>query len=201
MIAPNTSNAPEARRWHPQRAHALKWLVIAAGTLLGGCSYIIIQVPDARPVTGRLECDAYVVPTVDAAFAAGLGYGLIESGSITQNFGGGFALLAATAIEVASAVHGYRADARCRRLSRESDAEDRAGTDPRPAEPADKLERQRALARDRAWAITQAAEQSARVGDCPTVARLDQEVRELDAEFHATVFARDAGIRRCLTQP
>lgn len=53
--------------------------------------------------------------------------------------------------------------------------------------------------RDEAWQLTKQAQTAARAGDCATVMELDVRVRELDLELHATAFARDVAIARCLT--
>lgn len=52
--------------------------------------------------------------------------------------------------------------------------------------------------RERAVFLTKQAAAAARAGDCDTVSVRESEVRELDAEVHATVFARDIAIKRCL---
>jgi hypothetical protein len=72
-----------------------------------------------------------------------------------------------------------------------------------PQEPAQEPARNAAKAlpeprRERAWSLTKLAAEAARAGDCDAVSVRDSEVYELDAEFHATVFARDAAIKGCL---
>ncbi|HUS33333.1 MAG TPA: hypothetical protein VMZ53_32745 [Kofleriaceae bacterium] len=52
--------------------------------------------------------------------------------------------------------------------------------------------------RAEAWALTKQAQDAARAGDCTTVATLDAQVAQIDASFHAVVFARDVAIARCL---
>jgi len=51
---------------------------------------------------------------------------------------------------------------------------------------------------ERAWALTKAARAAQLAHDCVRVIALDREVRASDPEFHATVFARDVAIQRCL---
>ena len=53
-------------------------------------------------------------------------------------------------------------------------------------------------AREDAWAITKHAAAAARAGDCMTVIADEDVVREIDAEFHATIFVRDVAIAGCL---
>jgi len=65
-------------------------------------------------------------------------------------------------------------------------------TPPPPPDP-------RLATRERAWQLTKQAAAAARGGDCGTVARLDVEVRSLDAEVHDVVFARDVAIAACLS--
>jgi hypothetical protein len=54
------------------------------------------------------------------------------------------------------------------------------------------------FARESAWSVTKRAAAAARAADCATVKAADARVRELDADFHATVFVRDVAIARCL---
>lgn len=56
----------------------------------------------------------------------------------------------------------------------------------------------RAAARAEAGTRWKRAAAAARADDCTTVRELDPQIRELDAELHAVVFARDAAIARCL---
>jgi hypothetical protein len=46
--------------------------------------------------------------------------------------------------------------------------------------------------------LTRSARNAARRGDCTTVVGIDVQMRKIDADFHGTVFVRDAAIARCL---
>ncbi|HEY5927684.1 MAG TPA: hypothetical protein VIV11_38630 [Kofleriaceae bacterium] len=70
-----------------------------------------------------------------------------------------------------------------------------------PVARAHEQERQaRAQALDLAWALTKAAAAAARSGDCNSVIAQSPGVREIDADFHSTVFMRDVAIKRCLDE-
>jgi hypothetical protein len=52
-----------------------------------------------------------------------------------------------------------------------------------------------------AWELTKQAAGAARDKDCTQVQAIDPRVRNLDMEFHVSVFMRDAAIQRCLRAP
>src|ERR1700733_11188293 len=47
-----------------------------------------------------------------------------------------------------------------------------------------------------AWTLTKRAAAAARANDCKTVGKISPKVHDLDADFHAKVFSRDAAIAR-----
>jgi len=51
-----------------------------------------------------------------------------------------------------------------------------------------------------AWELTKQAETAARSRDCTQVQAIDPRVRDLDADFHVSVFMRDVAIQRCLRE-
>jgi hypothetical protein len=61
-------------------------------------------------------------------------------------------------------------------------------------------DRNKAAVRGQAWTITKQAAESARAGNCAVAVAKDGEVHDLDAEFHTTVFMRDAAIKKCLDE-
>lgn len=52
--------------------------------------------------------------------------------------------------------------------------------------------------RQEAWELTKQAGLAAREQDCTQVEAIDPRVRDLDFDFHVSVFMRDAAIQRCL---
>jgi hypothetical protein len=63
------------------------------------------------------------------------------------------------------------------------------------------LEERFRVTREHAWTSTREAATAARAGDCGTVLVRARYVYNLDAEFYASVFARDAAIFACLPTP
>ncbi len=88
-----------------------------------------------------------------------------------------------------SAVYGYRNINRC------NEAQAAYRKERAQARERRRLRRQ---SRQVAWAVTQNAMAAARNGDCATVERLDAQVKNLDEDFHATVFRQDVAIARCV---
>ena len=62
------------------------------------------------------------------------------------------------------------------------------------APPLTRRERNRATA----WELTKQAADAARGQDCTQVQAIDPRVRDLDMDFHVSVFMRDVAIQRCL---
>ena len=52
-----------------------------------------------------------------------------------------------------------------------------------------------------AWDLTKQAADAARREDCTEVQAIDPRVRDLDRDFHMSVFMRDVAIQRCLRAP
>jgi hypothetical protein len=74
---------------------------------------------------------------------------------------------------------------------------DRAATSHEHARPLTRRERRLGAA----WDLTKRAATAARSQDCTQVQAIDPRVRDLDADFHATVFLRDVAIERCMREP
>lgn len=53
--------------------------------------------------------------------------------------------------------------------------------------------------RDQAWAMTKAAQEAARAGDCPKVTELSAQVGALDPAFYGEVFMTDVAVQKCFT--
>ncbi|HEU0033799.1 MAG TPA: hypothetical protein VFQ53_24395 [Kofleriaceae bacterium] len=81
-----------------------------------------------------------------------------------------------------SAAHGREGVAHCEALRAREAAAAHASTE-RRAE---------------AWRLTKLAIDAAAHDDCAVVKQQDARVRELDPDFHATVFARNVALQRCL---
>jgi hypothetical protein len=89
-----------------------------------------------------------------------------------------------------------------RRIDIEDDArQERLNAEMRARTVASNEARARAAQRrNRAWSITKLIAESARAGDCQPAIAHDAELRDLDAEFHATVSVRDPAIGGCLAK-
>lgn len=66
----------------------------------------------------------------------------------------------------------------------------------KPERPLSRRERHQAAA----WDLTKQAASAARAEDCTQVQAIAPRVRDLDADFHVSVFMRDVAIQRCLRE-
>jgi hypothetical protein len=163
-----------------------------------GCSLSFARAPE-QP-TSIESCPRLGLPVIDAVVGTGLGIAALATltaPALNNNTENGTddlnAVVASVAFLIAatyalSATYGYWTRRDCSagvessaRLAKERDAQDQAFA-----------------RRQGAWSVTKQAAAAARAGDCASVNAADAQVRELDADFHATVFVRDVAIARCL---
>ncbi|MEO8699675.1 MAG: hypothetical protein ABI867_06510 [Kofleriaceae bacterium] len=170
-------------------------VAMLAGT---GCSLAMVRgAPSPLPTEGEIPCSSsYAMPIVDttiAVVAIATGLALLASRDRDDRLGdqAPFAVVLTGATFGVSGINGFTKVANCRELRADArvDRADRALHD------SDVQLRQR---RERAWQLTKDAAAAARDGDCVTVKGLDLLVREIDREFHETVFLRDRGIAFCM---
>ena len=169
--------------------------------MLSACSFAGLRNARPTPHNGfRCKADVWV-PIIDAAIAVtGITVALVEQHKIDGDSVLSepdrvlFVRVPATIGVIAgiSATYGYFEVDSCRSDERRLLAAQHA---------TEQQARVRAQTRENAWNATKAAALAARNHDCATVARIDADVRMLDAELYAAVFARDVAIARCLAQP
>ena len=169
--------------------------------VLSACSFHGTGRPVFSPETQRIECTNDIgVPIFDIALGlTGLGFAAYTYDSLrdSEKSKQSAAPLAApivlfSALAFGASIYGFTRVAECNRayaLEREERAEAKA----------DRKRRKQAWAR--AWVATQQAAAAARQGDCALVRNLEVFVRQLDEEFHNTVFKRDVAIARCVAPP
>ena len=167
--------------------------VVCALSVLGGCSFARVRVPDRPQPGAESSCPtaAHWLDTVGAVFTLGLA----TAGAFSENTGESrdapvsgqlvaIPFAAGGLVYVASAVYGHRAASRCRRLARIESEHERAAADALEAET-------RALAK--------AAVQHARDGDCSRALALLAEVEGRVFHIHAFVIS-DPAIERCMAR-
>jgi hypothetical protein len=160
---------------------------------LTACSWYAKGSPKRRVRAAPIECtDSYVRPiadTVGVAASATVGAMIVRDGECgALDCFAGPMFIALAPIMAFTALDGYAKVHACRAKQHEIRIEMIA----------ERAAEERATARAAAWRITKHAAGAARAGNCDDVRASDRRVRELDAEFHATVFVRDVGIARCL---
>ena len=169
----------------------MKAVVLAACVIGNGCSYAFVHEPEHQ--TAHEPCTSLpIAPIIDTA--GGL-VGLFFTGAIPAAAAGGehssfdgallFTGVAAVAAGafIVSAVHGYRATARCRDLHAHDDHAP-------PVKPEDDI----ATLHDQARA-------AARIGRCGIASYIVARIRGLDPAYAASNVDSDPDLQPCLTAP
>jgi hypothetical protein len=155
--------------------------------LVGGCSFGMTSSP--RPHKPCTTSDtAPIIDTVSAvALAAASVVVVVQSGEdYTTSDASAYATMTGVTafIYTIAATRGWMNVRSCRDHDIELRHEARVA--------------QQKKAQEGMWKLARQAAASARSGDCATVAGVDRALKQVDAEFHATVFVRDEAIARCL---
>lgn len=159
--------------------------------LISGCSFALTQSPEPRrpcptsevvPVIDGVAAAALLVTSIYFVASGGEDYAQTDNASYATVAGVGAGLYAIAATK------GFTNVRACRDHQIELAFEERHAKRTAP----------NVHAHDEAWSLTKRAAVSARNGDCKSVVGVDRALRDIDPEFHATVFARDVAIARCL---
>ena len=172
-------------------------MVLVAISALTACSFHGTGRARFSPDSGRIECTNDIgLPIFDITLgvaAAGFAAYMYKSLDDHENSRDSAAkitapILLVSALGFGAAVYGFKMVSHCNEVKKLEREELRAARE---------LRKTRKVSLGRAWAATQQAAAAARKGDCATVIKLEVFVRELDGEFHDTVFAGDVAIARC----
>ena len=172
----------------------MRLVAITAALALTGCSLVLTSSRPTPAPDGHLVCKNAGLPALEllvTVFAALTTAGIVYK---DRELGQGGAI--ALGVTLASGAAGYVGTRRAEHCDeRRGAASERAWA----AADADRRRRENLeRARATAWMITQQAATAARAGDCQPALDASARVSELDADFHAQVFSRDAAIHRCL---
>jgi hypothetical protein len=165
--------------------------------LLTGCSWSFTTAPEPNKPCNTSEAS----PIADAAIAVSFGLAAIVAAKEASNsysgddeVGVAIATGLFAGLFTASAITGFDRIGKCRRHQKELYEQSLQAPQPGAASVAPVIQR-----RD-AWQLTKQAQLAARSGDCETVYALDDVLRNLDGEFHRTVFSRDHAIIQCIAR-
>jgi hypothetical protein len=167
-----------------------------AVVLVAGCTSFVHGPPQERTGVVPVDCtDHYLYPAIDSALAAaaiGATIYWVKRDTFADCEALGCLVLPyglVTAITLPLyAAHGYERVHACRETKARI-AVELVEEEARAA---------RARTREQAWLMTKEAMAAARADNCEAVRALSAKVRADDPEFHATVFAHDVAIARCL---
>lgn len=159
---------------------------------LSACVGSMQRAPKQIPYDGKVECTDSLATPIAATIVGVVSYGAaIYAGTHGEGIlrPGGMAWIPLLGIVgttfIVNAPDGYMRAHQCQ-VAKRRGAEQAA------------LVRRKAEARAEAGRLWKRSAAAARADDCATVRELDPQIRDLDLEFHDTVFARDVAIARCL---
>jgi hypothetical protein len=182
-------------QYESKRRHATVCSMRAALLLLvGGCSFALTESP--RPHKPCTTSD--VAPIIDTAAGVGLAafsiYLVARGGDdYAESNDSAYATMTGVSafIYAIAATRGWGNVSACRDHQIEIDHERELAQKSKVPPPAP----------DEVWRLVRLASAAARDGNCAAVVGIGRALREIDAQFHDTVFMKDEAVVRCLATP